>query len=394
MRPTTVSSKWKLHNTFDALAPSREDVRARLFVGREHELQMIDDHLSALDRAVLIYGYFGIGKTMLMREALSRITKRNPSIMGVYTHFLAGTTLKECALFAMAESLNDLGNERANNILHLLRGGSITTERGARATFERGDIKNIDQALRELRSQVEAQRVIVAIDDIERRADIALIREMIDDIRALRDYEYSVIVPGHPDNATNILRTGSYGMLIPVELKQMQADELVQVMYKYLELGRPISRDDLYPFSDEAADMIAKRFAHPENTVREFVVACFHILEEAVSVAGERIQVEDVEEIWPRIAPRILAAVDDHDHALRILKLLHEQGGEITEDADYDFIRAVLGRTGGFTDALHELRRLVESTLLSQSNDGNVTRVTLNETILDDEILDKLLSEE
>lgn len=92
----------------------------------------------------------------------------------------------------------------------------------------------------------------------------------------------------------------------------------------------------MYPFSEEAAHKVAEKFAYPDNTIRELMVACFYLLEEAANVCEDVIEAEHIEQIWSRIAPRILHAVDKKDHALRMLKILKEQGGRINEDAQLE----------------------------------------------------------
>lgn len=413
MRHTRIFEKWGCNNMFDALIPSEEDKRQQLFTGRERELRTIVDHLISRDRALLIYGLFGMGKTMLMKEALSNL---EPDIITVYTNYVPNIPFKVGVLSAVAQKLASLDNELAKDILHSLRGGTSIRERegkfglnakaklfGAevgtdgeksdKKSYEMSEIKNPDIALQELRASIN-KRIVVAVDDIERRADINLIQGIRDDIRTLRDYKYSIIVSGHPVNATSELHTSSYGVLIPIELTQLSVEDLEKVVYAHLELGRKKNRNDFYPFTKDAVTHLAKKFKETDNTVREFIVACFHMLEQAIDICDDVIETKHIDEIFPNIASQILSAMHDEDYARRVLRLMREHGGIIDEDVDFETLRKIIGSAGGFQDALDKLGSsgLFESTLIVKDNDGTQINIKINQSILTDSILDDIFN--
>jgi hypothetical protein len=258
-------------------------------------------------------------------------------------------------------------------------------------TYDSTTSVDIDAELRFLGKKYSNRRIVVAIDDIERRADLASIETLIDDLRSLRDYGISFIVPGHPINPTSLLQTKASGILFPVEIAQLDKAELIEVIFKNLELGRTVSRTDCYPFDTEATEYLAEKFSNPDNTVREFVVACQHVLEEAASICHEHIMKVHVEEVIPRIGKRIFAAVDNQDQARRMIRILRENGGKITEDSHYEIIERLLNRPGGFDDAVNELRSLVNSNLVIETNDAYQRSLKINDRFLDSKTLEDML---
>ncbi len=299
--------KWGIEaNPFDAHPPSDEEERARLFTGRESELDLVLSHLGQ-NRAFLVYGLYGIGKTMFMKEVQRRLRLHSKHLLTPYKLYVAQVPFIYAVLKGVAQELKRVKVEEADETLRLLTEGpeSVSFERGTGFEAQLGvdsthlkggtggkRIKTVErEGIPDPYTKTEqlialaakkGRGLFIVVDEVDRYADLAQVHRIVGDSKTLKGYGASIMLPGHPTNITKRLLTDGGGTFIEIPLHQMQKEELVQVMIRYLNSVRYKRLDDPKPFRPEAASWVAQLLASNQDfTPRLFVLACQYIIDMA-----------------------------------------------------------------------------------------------------------------
>jgi len=412
--------KWGIKaNPFDAHPPADERKRAQLFTGREDELDLVLSHMGQ-ERAFLVYGLYGVGKTMLMKEAQRRQKLHSKHLLTPYELYVTQVPFIQVVLKGIAEELAKAKVEEAAETLRLLTEGSesASVERetgfGAQLGIDSTHVKAGTDGKRMktiskegvLDPYAKTKQLIslaakkdlslfIVVDEVDRHADLAQVHEIVGDAKILKEgYGASIMLAGHPTNVTRRLLTDGGGTFIEIPLHQMQADELIQVMIRYLNSVRDKRLDDPAPFRLEAASWVAQFLASNQDfTPRLFVLACQYLLDMAAKDGLEWIELEPVRNYWPYVQVKLMQSIENWDRTYHIIRIIYKRRG-IREDADLDTLVEILGgRYGDFEAVMAEVRPLVEAGILVAGDDGVRRQVTLS-PILEDQYLQKLFATE
>lgn len=215
---------WNLtHNPFVKQPPLQERTRRFVFTGRDRELRKLRDAAEQGEPCCL-YGTYGMGKSMLMLEALRIIKEKHEDIVPVYTCVDPGLEYKDFSgvvLAGIAQALDARGVQAA--------------------------IKENDTVFGSIRCWIQAGlrkdlRVFAMIDDMDRPQDVEKIPAVIDTVRALRDLRCGVCLPANPNQATHKFATAAQGILDRIDLVPLELNEYIQMVARYLETARGLAR--------------------------------------------------------------------------------------------------------------------------------------------------------
>jgi Cdc6-like AAA superfamily ATPase len=363
--------KWRLDgNPFVPLPPEfgDEEKLKQIFTGRESEINRICGLLTP-PRGFFICGMYGVGKTILIQEVFRQL-KSQDSIT-VYTTLDAYDGFRKTVLKGLSKTLASKGFREAELVFKTLTQGEYTISKGKKRKSKKGvDLKvvkgDIDKIVEDIetivlkidnpRDTIEklikmirktGKKVVIAVDDLERKGDIASMQEIIDDSRDILNFGSSLILTGHPIGVTKDLRTSSGGILCEVILEQLSREELTIMMAKYLNTMR---KDDngTHPFDSGTADYISEYSVKNKLTPRLFNLACFHLLDKAANEGLEIINKEFLSKHWSIISQKILKNIEEKDK--QYLKIIYKLG-KISEDSDEAIIQI-----GGKYAEIHEVR--------------------------------------
>lgn len=328
--------------------PSPHDL-PHVFAARDNELDRAVTTVFDVSRNVLIYGLFGIGKTVFIEALLRDLRENHADKVLCVSERLDGidADVKTTILRGLVRELRHEDDE-ANKIYQLLAGVELTSQQinkisgsgeisiptlfkaggsGEESVTETWARKLIPNAAYQIRELIERamrkrpdRRLVVAVDDLDKR-DPGTVRANLADVRTTLHEDCSFIFTGHP---LGILRQ-AYDTLggafdLQMELKVLSDASMSQLMNNYLEVGR---RDDtpkrgLFPFTEEAAQVIIKRsFGIPRvlNTI------CQNILLEAGEMRSPLIDLDVLHHCWQKAGDKLRRAINSNlRNVLEILK--------------------------------------------------------------------------
>jgi hypothetical protein len=376
--------RWGLSNSpFVSLPPASEEERQRVFTGRQEEVDRLLN-LVERPRGVFLVGLFGVGKSILVLEALRRLNETGH--ITAYAKFYRELGFTRSVLKKLAVACP---HHERNAIYQILIKGKSVSQRGEI------DIKDIDEAVYDVRSPMGAIEDIaslfkkrdgttffVVVDDLDKGTDIGDINEIIQDTRQLIEVGCTVILPGHPFGSTAAL-SSSADILNPIPLEPLSEAELVEMMGKYLDLSRDKDQqinERTHPFTQDAARLIAKGIAEFGLTPRIFNFACHLFLEEA---AGEGVEVIDhhfISERWADIAKNFLTSLKENDK--RHLQIIYGNKRFLSEDTR-EPIRQIGGELAQYSEVRGILAKLIQENVLIEGVEEGKRKITTN-PILDD----------
>lgn len=379
--------KWELkRNPFEVLPPKDEETRKCVFTGREREINDIC-RLVKTPKGIFICGMFGTGKTMLVMEALSRLEEAN--FTKVYASYDAHDGFRKTVLKNLAKTISQRGNTYAKKVYDVLTMGNkieeTEKERGMNFGIADGKMKWIERATLKIEnprdyieklieSEIEEGRtVVIAVDDLERRADIASIQEIIDDTRDILRFGSSLILMGQPIGVTRDIRTSSGCIMHEILLDTLSEKELIEMMIKYLNTARSEDKGT-YPFSKNVAEKIANNIVEWKLTPRLFNFACFNLLEIASHDLLDEIDDGVLEKYWQKMADKILGQIEELDK--KYLEIIYKEGG-FSEDSD-NVIKMIGGEFAGYAEVRGILAKLAQKDVLIERQDETKKQFIVN----------------
>ncbi|MGH9849351.1 MAG: AAA family ATPase [Blastocatellia bacterium] len=250
-----------------------------MFAARDQELDRASVTVFDAPRNLLIYGLFGIGKTVFIEALMRDLRETHGDRVLCVSECLDGvdSDIKTTILRGLAKALRSEDDD-ANEIHQLLSGVELTTQQinkasgvgevsipgilkagggGEESITESWARKLVPNAAYQIRELIDRamnrrpeRRIIIAVDDLDKR-DPETVRANLADARGTLHNECSFIFTGHP---LGILRQGysSVGGIfdLQLELKILADGSMQRLMVNYLEAGR---RDDateqgIFPF--------------------------------------------------------------------------------------------------------------------------------------------------
>jgi hypothetical protein len=365
-------------NPFVPLPPSSEVVRQQVFTGRQEEVGKIINLLNP-PRGIFLYGLFGVGKSILALEALRLLSEMG--VITAYTKYERQIGFTKSALKGLAEACGTRDQQRVYEIIARGSGerlkGTATAEdiQGAvhRTQLAHDAIKNIMGLFKQ-----DARGFVVVVDDLDKGTDVRNISDIILETRQLVELECSVILPGHNFGVTSKLGSAS-DILTPIPLRPLSANELIEMMGKYLALAHIESQEPAkatHPFSDKAANMIAHSIAETGLTPRIFNVACQLLLERAADVGETVINEKFVAERWANIASEYLVrSLRDEDK--QHLDVIYKSNKMLSEDTR-ESIKSIGGQFAEYAQVRNILTNLIQQNVLIEQQQDGKRKLTVN----------------
>lgn len=367
------------------------------FTGRDDEIKAFFGALSGNDpKHILIYGWYGIGKTAFIMQVLDTIQRKHRSTLAAYIQLPLGTDLSTAAFLALARKLsNDPWAREALMTLGIRPSGPAVKRKahiGAKTSaadlfYEEeslplGPITYSTAAFNSLLdvARKKYQRVIIAIDDLDKR-DPALMRNLMQDAQDLFQSQASIILTGHPHGLTRDVVITENGLIdVCIELKPMDERTMGQMLIDYLQSvrimpslwqvisGRIFKTDNhddvLHPFTEETAPMLCKQ---SEGYPRWFNRVGTYVLNEAIKQNAELITPDIFNAGVAHLGNEIQTKLNPNQRYIMELAL---EKGVITQDTITD---EELGRLGkvAFSDILPILEELVRLDVICQTRNDN-----------------------
>jgi AAA ATPase domain len=240
----------------ESASPGGIDHLNKVFTGRTEELKEVFRELRGQGRKrILVYGYFGIGKTAFILEVLNTLHRNATNTLTAYISLPAKTELATAALIALARVMPD--DEWAQHQLNLMGLGALLRKRNSEiggGAIVTGKIQEqiVDVKPPEYptlsfedllqRAQQKYKQIVIAIDDLEKQ-DPARLRELLLDAQGMLKGNASFILTGHPTGLSRELLTREIGLFdLPLELPKLDIDTMQEMLINYLNSARSHER--------------------------------------------------------------------------------------------------------------------------------------------------------
>jgi len=364
-------SRWGLKdNPFITLPPDKIEDRQRVFTGRRNEVSTL---LSLVERprGIFLCGLFGIGKSILILEIL-RLLKAQGCIT-TYAEYDRDDGFHLSILRALAHDVAEQSACPGEVYSILARGTSLARSEGSVTSDQIEDaiesVRNAERALKSILHKQRSQdkRVIIALDELDKSADIGNVHQIIQDTRSLIAAGATVILLGHPFGSTAQF-SSSADVLSLIPLGPLSENELIEMMGRYLDLAREEHDPSTYPFTPGAARMIARAISELALTPRIFNLACQLLLEYGAQAALGVIDVDFVSEKWPDIAEDFLTRTLKGEDNLYLEVIYRTRA--VSEDTR-SAIQEIGGPLAGYVEVRNILANLVQKNILmEEERDG------------------------
>lgn len=331
--------KWGLKaNPFTPVAPELETgIIEKIFVGRtdeiDHLIGLVTQSLHAIN--VHVTGDYGVGKTTFLRRAVEMLNTRS-KIMAVYLTIEGQTTYHfgNSVLRALAEKL-DIPFQKTD--------------------FPRSEI---EQTLRSLVGRFD--RMVFFVDQLEYH-DPAVVVRLLVECRPILDLPCSFVITGHPYGPTGSMYTSASGIFADrIELPLFNADELMEMTLRNLNLVRSAPKSIYDPFEEAAVRLIAEQGSR--GLPRLMNLDCHLILDESAHEQINRISPDDVNRLYAQLGGRRLQSLP-YDTLLYIEAVA--QQGIVSEHNPDQFLTKVSKST--FSDVIKTMDRLtIEEVLVKR----------------------------
>jgi Cdc6-like AAA superfamily ATPase len=293
------------HNPFLKTVPS-EHVRKEVFTDRETEMERLVSAILTSHHNILIYGSYGVGKTIFILESLRELSGER-KFLPIFTTFEGSTPedFEQCALLALVNVMRDW-DAQAKEIYDVLVGGSHSTttegeigldvstsellpvsisgggKRKSAHEIQRTSIQHARHHFESLleKSKKRYDRVIIAIDEIEKR-DPGSFETLLSNCRGMLDLQCSFILTGGlwATWSTRNSRSPASGAFIDdIKIKPFDSTTARDVIIAYLNSARLSDQysDTVFPFDPDAISFIINI---SEGVPRVFNSICYQSLE-------------------------------------------------------------------------------------------------------------------
>ncbi len=395
--------KWGLlTNPFPKMSTTlTADDQEFVFTGQNDYLEDLCNQMNR-PGGFFLYGMHGAGKTLFLQRSLATLEAQG--YLCTYISFTPEEKLDSLVLLGLVEKLaeEEPDGEYAELYAKLLgKNVKISQEKAVEGGGEisapfaklgaKGSSKqttNIEQAITNpgqwltdtIKKHAKTRPIIVAIDDLDNqeaifRPELELDKPEVSWVdldaivmktRQLINVGATVILVGHPSGLTAAL--GSSNILNRFGLVALDEDDLIQMLKCYLALGRDDGKRELklYPFTEKAAQVIAKTVTRFRLPTRNMLFICSELYEYCAREGIEVIDETVIQYHWPNVTSRLMGSLKSED--LNYLRVIEEYGG-YDEDND-SAIREIAGSLSEFLDGLKKLKPLVEKEYLIENVKG------------------------
>jgi len=276
-----VFSSWGITEIpFTESTPTKAEQIRQVFTGRIQELKTaLTAFKSHERRRVLVYGWYGIGKTAFIIELLGILRRKARDTFVTYISLpREAQDLATFALVAMAREMED--DEWAQHVLQQMglpprrRPVEKRTEIDAKLVKITEETVPVSppqfptlsfEGLLE-RASEKYRHVVIAIDDMDKQ-DPDRAREMLRGAQRMLKGEASFILTSHPAGLTHDILTRDLGLVdTAIKLDALDIDTTYQMLVNYLNSVRPdrVKREPdtpeaVAPFTPETARELCRR---------------------------------------------------------------------------------------------------------------------------------------
>jgi len=278
-------SRWGLAEIpfSESAATLRQAQLREVFTGRTQELKEALALFRARERKrLLIYGWYGIGKTAFILELLGVLRRKAKDTLATYISLpREATDLATFALVALAlqmeddewaqHQLNQMGLRPRKRLIKKKGKGKVGVsaigveieEEPVPTTPPQFPTLSFEDLLE--RALKRYTRVVIAIDDLDKQ-DPARVHEMLRSAQGMLKGGASFILTGQPAGLTRDILTRDLGLFdLPIELRPLDQSTTYRMLINYLNSARPKETrrdpDDLravHPFTPEAARILCE----------------------------------------------------------------------------------------------------------------------------------------
>lgn len=367
--------------------PPEPNLLKKIFTGRKKELSLAIPTVYESSRNLLVYGLFGIGKTVFVLETLRELQEA-ANVLTIYTSMIGDTPsdFAKTTLLALTNALSQEDKEAAellNSIIGIERIGSTTDQtydgikvglpggilgikggmQSAVTTSEQIKIAEpryyIDKFIKKANQKYD--RVIIAVDDLEKK-DPSAVRRILVESRDILFYDCSFILTGHPLGVTRDIYTSTLRVYErSIYLDILPKPELNQIVINYLNSARDEEEQAPDPFTEEALSILkGKSYGSPGL----LNLICYRVLDVAATEGFEVINNETLAQCLEEIKEEMYREISlEIRHLLEVVR----ETGEFSEDTSFDKLRRLNVTT--FTDAIPKLEELVQRDVLIKLED-------------------------
>ena len=359
---------------------SEERINA-IFTGRHVELREVLRLFKGESRKrILIYGWYGIGKTIFMKIVLDAIKYKFKKSLVSYISMPAETDIATTALIALAlEMPNDEWALQQLNMMGIMPDRGLYKRKNKiefnafgvkggkeEETIPFKGIKYPSISFDKLceRALKKHDKIVIGIDDLDKQ-DPDRVTRLLRDAQGLLKGKAWFILSGHPGGLTKDMVTGNLGLFdLTRELTQMDENTTHEMLVKYLNVARSEPSEHIgttHPFNEEQAKLLYK---NSEGHPRWFNRLAFYILSEALDRKASRIDANIFEKGRERTRKELQNQQELSDNDLYLFKLIEERGSFSDENISMDDLNKFGIKT--FNDMMPMLEKLVQHDLLRQ----------------------------
>ncbi|CAN2049637.1 AAA+ ATPase domain-containing protein [Candidatus Magnetomoraceae bacterium gMMP-1] len=359
---------------------SSEQKIQEIFTGRRKELIRVLSLFKGTSRKrIMVYGWWGIGKTTFMKLALESLKSKFKKIIATYISLPPETDIATASLIALAlEMPND---EWAQQQLYLM---GITPDRriykgkekvelnvlGIKGSTEKETMLHNKPQYPSIsfeklceRALTKHDKVVICIDDLDKQ-NPDKVKTLLRDAQGVLKGKAWFILSGHPGGLTKDMISGNMGLFdLTQELKQMDEETTYQMLIRYLNFARSSSSKycSIHPFTEETARLLCK---YSEGHPRWFNRLATYILMEALDQKASLIDLDLFENGRKRTRNELQSQQELTDRDLYLFNIVEEKGILSDENISMEDLNK-LGITT-FNDIMPRLEKLVQNDLLRQ----------------------------
>ena len=387
--------KWGLaYNPFSSRPPEPRLI-SQIFTGREREMSLAIPTVLETPRNLLLYGVFGVGKTIFILELLRKLEQIDNTLV-VYTSLTGDTPIDfaKSVLLGLANRMM-AEDEEAEKILESVVGietvqgmgeqsyeglkigipGVMGAKGGIQSSITTTEQMRISEPryyigkLLELANQ-KYKQVIIAIDDIEKK-EPNTVRRILIESRDILFYNCSFILTGHPLGITKDIYTSALGVFDrKIELKPLLSGDLRKIVVNYLNIAREEESQEIKPFTEESLSWISEKSYGIPRVLNSI---CFRVFDAAATAGFENISEKELSKIMEEVEKDIYLEISPE--VRHILEVLGESG-EISEDTSLEVLDRFYVHT--FMEAIPILENLVQNDFLVKLEDEKGIKYVLN----------------
>jgi len=402
-RTQSALAQWGLkHNPF-MKTPPPEHIRREVFTDRLTEMEMLIQAVLANPLNILVFGTYGIGKTIFVLESLSELSA-GTKLLPIYTT-LEGNKPADfnlCVLLALSNALR-AENNQAEKIYNVLTGeihsveiekeGGLQIESsnllpvsvtvGGKGTkshsVQRDAVPHPQHELEKLLdiAQKEYTRIIIGVDEID-KCDSQTFQALLAGVRATLDLECSFVLTGGlwAPWLTQNPQTSVYGAFgEEIKLEPFDFPTTREVIVAYLNSARHDESDTTSPFLEKTVEYI---FQQSKGIPRQFNQLCYKAINGAMRTGARHID-----------TPRLIKALEEagyekysslQQNERYIVEVIRHHGGVLSDET-----LEALQELGASTvlDIYPTLEKLVQEDVLIKQEDTRTVRYELGPTLRD-----------